>query len=138
MHVGDKTIFDYLGLGRDRCALEDRFLILGIPGMFAEICLSAGDNEHLLHAYKHSVGQLALLMQKEGTALKRMVDWMEYSRFPFAEDNLQQLAQALHGWFQTRYRDIVPVCSNCAKSPGQAEVCHLFCLCNYQLHLPMQ
>jgi len=83
--AGDKTIFSWLGLGRDRNTIDDRLLILGIPGMFAHIRHRIGKDEQLSHEYKFAVAKLITLMRQKGTGLKRMVDFAQASRFRSAK-----------------------------------------------------
>ena len=120
--AGDKTIFKWLGLERDRSALKHQYLILGIPGMFRDIRLSIGKSEQHLLDYKLSLGMLAHLMAEKDTDLKRIVDWMQYSRFPDAKYNQNRLAQELHKWFGEQYPDVLPICSDCAQASDRQEV----------------
>ena len=129
LYAGDKTIFKWLGLGRDRNAIDDRYLILGIPGMFAGIWHRIGMDEQRLHDYKLSVGKLAILMKEKDTALMRMVDFLRYSRFHYAQQNHKRLAEALHVWFEQLHPDCVPICPDCAKPSDQAEVSSILPSC---------
>ena len=122
--LGDKTIFEWLGLGRDRNTIDDRRLILGIPQMFEVIRQQIGQDEQLFQKYKSDIGKLAMLMSHKGTALKRMVDWSIFSAFEFVEHDQKQLAAALYQWFQEQYPQKLPVCSHCAASSDQAKVSH--------------
>ena len=121
-NAGDKTIFSYLGLGRDRNTIRDWALVLGIPGMFADIRRKTGQDEQLLHHYNRSIEKLAFLMTHKDTALKWMVDFWSGNPFPDAEHNLKQLAEALHGWFHHCHPFCLPVCSGCTTSSDHAEV----------------
>ena len=127
--AGDKTIFRWLGLGRDRNAINEGYLILGIPGMFAGIRHSIGIDEQRLRDYNLSIGKLAILMQEKDTALMRMVDFLKYSRFHYAQHNQKRLAEALHKWFEQQHADYLPICSDCAKASDQAEVCFILLSC---------
>lgn len=41
---GDKTIFEWLGLGRDRNNINDRLLVLGVPQMLEDIRHQIGED----------------------------------------------------------------------------------------------
>lgn len=114
-----------MGLGRDRNAINDRLLILGIPPMFEDMRHQIGQDEQLLHKFKSEVGKLAMLTRHDGTTLIQMVDYAYYSPFPSVKHDQKRLAEALHQWFQEQYPQKLPVCSHCSKARDQAEVsCH--------------
>ena len=76
--------------------------------MFEVIRYQIGQDEQLFHKYKSDIGKLAMLMRHEGTALERMVDWIEFSRFQFVEHDLKQLAEPLYQWFQEHHPQKLP------------------------------
>lgn len=90
--------------------------------MFEVIRYQIGQDEQLFHKYESDIGKLAMLMRHEGTALERMVDWIEFSRFQFGEHDLKQLAEPLYQWFQEHHPQKLPVCLHCSKSSNQAKV----------------
>ncbi len=63
--AGDKTIFGWLSLGRDRNAIDDRLLILGIPAMFSDLRDRAETDPQCMQDYKMAIAALGTLMAQQ-------------------------------------------------------------------------
>ena len=116
--AGEKSIFKYLGLGRDRDAINVQQLVLGIPAMLADIKERSHDD------YQKAIRHLARLMHQPKTELKCLSNYLYcYSSFPHAGEHQREMAEGLWQYFQDCHRNAVPTCSSSATNADQAEVC---------------
>lgn len=121
--AGDKTVFEYLGLGCDRNMIDDKKLILGIPALVQDLKDRSNLDQVCWKHHRQAVTSLSMLLEQPGTALEELVRLAWLSGFPNYMSNHKQLSQDLYAYFKERHPSAIPVCSACAKASGQAEVC---------------
>ena len=121
--AGDKTIFEYIQLGRDRDAIDTDLLVLGVPAIFADLKQRSAVDPRLAHEYKQAIALVIMLMAQEDTALKQLTEHPSYSEFPAYRADVLQLASDLLAHFKEQHPDTEPICSACVKATDQAQVC---------------
>ena len=104
--------------------VDDRYLVLGLPAVFADLRNVANGNAQQPHMYKQAVAKLIQLMWCEGTALQELIDYAyTYTLFPNFANDLKQLTVEIYNQFTEQHPNAFPICTACVKATDQAEVC---------------